>query len=163
MRKIAVQKRDERVYELWKKEEYLTATEGNATDYEYVLQYLNNLSKDYNIATIAVDRWNSTYLTNKLMDVGFNVVAFGQGFQSMCSPTKAMERCILNQTIIHDNNPIFRWCMSNVILKMDAAGNCKPDKSKSRERIDVIIAALMSLEECSKNNFDAGVGEVSWI
>ena len=156
-------RKDKVPYELWAQQKHLTPTDGNATDYEYVLKHLTDLSKDYNIESIAVDRWNSTYLTNKLMEAGFNVIAFGQGFSSMSSPTKAMERCVLNESIVHDNNPIFRWCMSNVILKMDPAGNIKPDKAKSRERIDIVVAALMALEECSKNNLSAGIGEVSWI
>jgi phage terminase large subunit-like protein len=53
--------------------------------------------------------------------------------------------------------------MSNVILKIDAAGNAKADKAKSRERIDPVIASLMALEEASKNAFEAGATNISWV
>jgi phage terminase large subunit-like protein len=156
-------RRDKVPYELWQQQDRLISTPGNATDYEYVLNTLNTLSKDYNIAAICIDRWNSSYLSTKLMESGFNVIAFGQGFASMASPVRAMERLVLSKGIVHDNHPVLRWCMSNVILKVDAAGNAKADKAKSRERIDLVISSLMALEECSKNNYTSGIGEVSWI
>ena len=156
-------RKDKVPYEMWQQQGFLTATPGNATDYDYVLKKLNDLSVDYNISAICIDRWNSSYLSTKLMDLGFNVIAFGQGFASMASPVRAMERLVLNKGIIHNNHPVLRWCLSNVILKVDAAGNAKADKAKSRERIDLVVSSLMALEECSKNNLNTGVGEVSWI
>jgi phage terminase large subunit-like protein len=156
-------RKDKVPYELWEKQGHLISTPGNATDYEYIINLLSNLSKDYNIEGICIDRWNSSYLSTKLMDNGFNVIAFGQGFASMASPVRAMERLVLSKNIVHNNNPVLRWCMSNVILKMDAAGNAKADKAKSRERIDLVVASLMALEECSKHNYASGTGEVSWI
>jgi len=156
-------RRDKVPYELWEQQGHLISTPGNATDYEYILKTLDTLSKDYNISGICIDRWNSSYLSTKLMEHGFNVIAFGQGFASMASPVRAMERLVLNKGIAHDKNPILRWCMSNVILKVDAAGNAKADKSKSRERIDLVISSLMALEECSKTNYQTGTGNVSWI
>jgi phage terminase large subunit-like protein len=156
-------KRDKVPYELWRDKGYLTATDGNATDYQFIINKLQTLSSDYNITGIAVDRWNSSFLTTKLMELGFNVIAFGQGFQSMSSPIKLMERLVLNKQLLHDNHPVLRWCISNVILKIDPAGNCKADKAKSRDRIDCVISALMALEECSKTNHEGGIVEVSWI
>jgi hypothetical protein len=161
---IRVRSRKDKVgYELWRNQNYLIATPGNATDYEYIVKKLNDLSKDYNISAVMIDRWNSSYLSTKLMDNGFNVVAFGQGFSSMSSPVKALERLVLSKGIIHDKNPVLRWCMSNVILKIDAAGNAKADKAKSRERIDLVIALLMALEECSKNNHENGATNIVWV
>lgn len=156
-------RRDKVPYELWEKDGYLTATPGNATDYDYVLSFLKKLSNDYNVSAVLIDRWNSSYLSTKLMEEGFTVLAFGQGFASMASPVRAMERLVLSKGLQHDNNPVVRWAMSNVILKVDAAGNAKADKAKSRERIDPIVASLMALEECTKNNFNGGVGNITWI
>ena len=156
-------RRDKVPYELWAQQNKLTATPGNATDYDYVLKLLTDYSSKYNIAAVMIDRWNSSYLSTKLMENGFNVVAFGQGFASMASPVRALERLVLSKGIIHDNHPVLRWNMSNIILKVDAAGNAKCDKAKSRERIDLVIALLMALEEASKNNFNTGVGDITWV
>ena len=156
-------RRDKVPYEQWVNENKLTATEGNAVDYDFIINKISALATKYNICGIAVDRWNSSAITTKLMELGFNVIAFGQGYSSMTSPVRSMERLVLNKGIIHDNHPVLRWCMSNIILKVDAAGNAKCDKAKSRERIDCVIASLMALEECSKVNHELGKSEISWI
>jgi phage terminase large subunit-like protein len=156
-------RKDKVPYDMWRNQSHLIATPGNATDYDYIIKKLNDLSKDYNISAVAIDRWNSTFLSTKLMADGFNVIGFGQGFSSMSSPVKALERLVLSKNIIHDNNPILRWCLSNVILQVDAAGNAKCSKAESKERIDLIIALLMALDECGKHNFAEGTGNVSWV
>ena len=44
----------------------------------------------------------------------------------------------------HGKNPVLSWMISNVAIKMDPAGNRKPDKEKSVERIDGAVALLMA-------------------
>ncbi|MCL2072076.1 MAG: terminase large subunit, partial [Oscillospiraceae bacterium] len=39
-----------------------------------------------------------------------------------------------------------RWMFENVKLETDAAGNIKPSKKKSREKIDGVIGAIMALD-----------------
>jgi len=40
---------------------------------------------------------------------------------------------------------VLRWMASNVAVEMDAAGNLKPSKKKSIERIDGVVATIMAL------------------
>jgi phage terminase large subunit-like protein len=156
-------KNDKVSYDDWVRQNKLTATSGNCTDYDFVLEKLKTLSNDYNISSVLIDRWNSSYLSTKLIENGFNVVAFGQGFASMASPVRALETLVLSKRLVHDNHPVMRWCMSNVILKIDAAGNAKADKAKSRERIDLVVAALMAIDEASKSSSESNGGDISWI
>ena len=65
----------------------------------------------------------------------------------MSSPTKELEKMVLNKDINHLNNPILRWQMSNVSLRTDPAENIKPDKARSSEKIDGIVAMIMALGE----------------
>ena len=44
----------------------------------------------------------------------------------------------------HNNNPMLRWQAGNVIVETDPAGNRKPTKAKSLDRIDGIVAAIMA-------------------
>jgi phage terminase large subunit-like protein len=41
-------------------------------------------------------------------------------------------------------HPVLRWMASNVAVETDAAGNLKPSKKKSTERIDGIVAGVMA-------------------
>jgi phage terminase large subunit-like protein len=69
---------------------------------------------------------------------------FGQGFISMSAPTKEIEKLFLSHEITHDGNPVLEWMMSNVILRLDPAGNIKIDKAKSTEKVDGAVAMVMA-------------------
>ena len=47
--------------------------------------------------------------------------------------------------IDHYDNPVSRWMLSNVVIRTDVNGNQRPDKMKSSEKIDGIVAAIMAL------------------
>jgi len=51
------------------------------------------------------------------------------------------------------------WMMSNVIMSEDPAGNIKPDKKKSTEKIDGVVALLMGLDRAIRHNNEASVYE----
>ena len=57
----------------------------------------------------------------------------------------SLERRILEGSLNHGANPVLRWMASNVSVEQDAAGNFKPSKKKSTERIDGIVATIMAL------------------
>jgi Phage Terminase len=47
--------------------------------------------------------------------------------------------------LAHGGNPVTRWMAANVAVAQDPAGNLKPAKDKSTERIDGIIAIIMAI------------------
>jgi len=71
-------------------------------------------------------------------------VAFGQGFASMSPASKDFEALVLSGRFKHDGNPVFRWAVGNVSIQTDAAGNIKPSKERSLEKIDPAVAAIMA-------------------
>jgi phage terminase large subunit-like protein len=76
-----------------------------------------------------------------LTDDGVNMIPMRQGFISMNAPTKEFERRLLAQEINHGGNAVLRWMAD----KTDPAGNMKPDKQTSSDRIDGIVASILSL------------------
>ena len=132
-------------YDQWVKDGVISTTEGNVTDYDVLRRDINALGKRYNIREIAFDRWNATQLTTQLQGDGFTMVPFGQGFVSMAAPTKELEKLLLSNRLAHGGNPVARWMASNVAVRTDPAGNLKPDKEKSSEKIDGIVALVMAL------------------
>lgn len=138
-------RKDRVPYDQWTKEGVISTTEGNVTDYDILRRDINDLGKRYNIREVAFDRWNATQLTTQLQGDGFTMVPFGQGFVSMAAPTKELEKLLLSGRMAHGGNPVARWMASNVAVRTDPAGNLKPDKEKSSERIDGIVALIMGL------------------
>jgi phage terminase large subunit-like protein len=99
----------------------------------------------YDVQEVVYDRWGATQLITQLQGDGLTCVPFGQGFASMSAPTKEFEKLIIGKLIMHNGNQVARWMMGNVSVRQDPAGNLKPDKSKSSEKIDGIVAAIMAL------------------
>ena len=73
------------------------------------------------------------------------MVEFRQGFRSMSAPTRELEKLIVSRKLAHGGNPVTRWMAANVAVAQDPAGNLKPAKDKSTERIDGIVALIMAL------------------
>lgn len=43
------------------------------------------------------------------------------------------------------------------VMRQDTAGNIKPDKEKSIEKIDGVVATIMALDRCVRNGMDGSV------
>ena len=159
--------RDRVPYPLWIEQGYIDATEGNVVDYAYIRALVteadSRLGVRFDIHEIPIDRWNSTQLQTELMNDGFTVVPFGQGFASMTAPTKEVERLLLDRKLRHGGNPVLRWMAANVSVRTDPAGNLKPDKEKSTERIDGIVAMVMAVGRAMVNDDGRSIYEDSPI
>lgn len=129
----------------WCREGFITATEGNVTDYDFIRAKIGELAEKYDIKEIAYDRWNATQIVNDLMSDGMTMYPFGQGFGSMSAPTKEFERLVNKVGIFHDGNPVTRWMLGNVLLKRDPSDNIKIDKAKSGDKVDGPVSIVMSL------------------
>jgi len=137
--------RDRVPYDLWAEQGHLIATPGKVIDYEIIRQTINELSEIYQIKEIGLDRWNSSQLAAQLEGDGFELIGFGQGFASMSAPTKELEALVIGEKLIHPDQPVLNWMCANTVVEMDAAGNVKPSKKKSTERIDGIVASIMAI------------------
>lgn len=138
-------------YDIWERQGYLLSTEGNVIHYDFIEKFIDDLAEKYHIVEIAVDRWNATQMIQNLEGDGFTMVPFGQGFASMSGPTKDFYRLLMEGQIIHGGHPVLRWMAGNVVVDTDPAGNIKVTKAKSKEKIDGIVAAIMALDRCIRN------------
>lgn len=138
-------RRDRVPYVQWAREGHINLTPGNSTDYDSIRRDINQIYEQYNIQTLACDRWNARQLLTQLGGDGINVIEWGQGYASMSSPSKDLERRVVDGSLCHGGNPVLRWMAANVARKEDPAGNIKPDKEKSQEKIDGIVATVMAL------------------
>ncbi len=85
-------------------------------------------------------------MVQNLEGMGFTVVPFGQGFKDMSPPTKELMKLVLEGCVAHGGHPVLRWMMDNIFIRTDPAGNIKPDKEKSTEKIDGAVATIMALD-----------------
>jgi len=133
-------------YDAWAREGYINATEGNVVHYGAIEQMIIEDYEKYNILRIGHDRWGATQMAQNLSDAGIEIVPIGQGYKSMTEPMKEAEKLVLENKLHHFGHPVFRWNIDNTVAKTDPAGNIKPDKGKSKEKIDGTVALIMALD-----------------
>lgn len=137
--------RDQVPYDVWAREELLEVTPGNTTDFTFISAFITRLAGSFDIREIAYDRTFAGEIIQDLKQEGLDLVEFGQGFLSMGAPTAELHRLIHAGQLQHGGDPILRWNASNLTVATDPAGNIKPDKERSTERIDGIVATIMAL------------------
>jgi phage terminase large subunit-like protein len=139
-------RRDHVPYVDWARQGMITATKGSVVDYEAIRATLNAWAKEFVVQHVAFDPWNATDLVTRLQGDGFQCVSMRQGFATLTAPTKSLEAAILSKRLRHDGHPVLRWCVSNVAVESDSAGNLKPSKAVSTERIDGVVALIMAVD-----------------
>jgi phage terminase large subunit-like protein len=130
----------------WAQDGTLTVTPGNVIDYDAIKYALEEDAELYDIREIAFDRWGAAHLSTQLSEAGWPIIAMGQGFGSMSAPTVELLRLIAGGFYHHGDNPLVRWEASNLVTRMDPAGNLKPDKQRSADKIDGMVAGIMALD-----------------
>lgn len=133
-------------YDRWAEEGWIEKTQGRATDRLSVARRLAEVRQAYDLRGIAFDRWRFEDLAKLLNDEGIELplVEFVPGFKTYAAACDAFERAVLEKRMRHNGNPLLRWQAGNVVIETDAAGNRKPTKAKSFDRIDGIVTAIMA-------------------
>lgn len=142
-------------YDHWMKKGYLIGTDGNAIDEAAILQKVFEIKGEFTgLELIGFDRWGAMSVTHTIEEAGINVIPVGQGFASLSAPSKTLERAVLDEILRHGDNPVLTWAADNVVVARDPAGNIKPVKDKSTEKIDPIVSlviAIAAMQQATEN------------
>lgn len=133
-------------YITWANEGLVELTPGSAIDFTFIRKRLNEIKKQFRIKDVAFDPWNAHPLTSQLVETdGWTMTECAQGYRSMSSPMKHLATLVLAKRIRHGKNRVLRWMMSNVAADHDTHDNIKPNKKKSTEKIDGVVALIMAI------------------
>ena len=133
-------------YNTWVQNGFIEITAGNVIDYLFVVKALESLGRIYDIAEIAYDRWGPIKVSQYLEASGFVVSQFRQGRKSIFSPSKRLLNLILQERLIHGNNPVLKWMAGNVVYGEALGGDIKFDKAQALEKAGGIFALIMALD-----------------
>lgn len=138
-------KKDRVRYDVWQREGYLQTCPGNTIDHEFIYKQITELRKQFNFTDIAFDSWNAQWISNKLLADGFKPEECRMGYRTMSEPMKELYGLVLNKKLEHFADPILAWNAGNVAATTDATGSIKPDKEKSKEKIDGMVSLIMAM------------------
>jgi len=154
---IRERSRNDRVpYDTWLKAGLIEATPGEVIDYEFVYAQVDRDAQLYNIQEIGYDRWGAAEIYLHMEKQGMTMVQIGQGYAGLSPAMKGLEKLIVGKRLRHGDNPVLTWMAHNLVAVKDAAGNIKPDKRRSREKIDGMVALIMGIDRATRHDPEAG-------
>lgn len=140
-------------YAAWIREGYITAIPGEVIDQSWIEEWiLNNWCRKYKVQEIDYDPWSASEFAQHLEAEGLTCVEVRQGYATLSEPTKELEKLVYSGKLIHFDDPVLRWSISNVIVTTDPAGNIKPNKDKSPNKIDPVAALITALSRAMFGN-----------
>ena len=139
--------KDHVAYDRWVNEKHLNATPGNAIDYDFIQSTIEQAAMKYNLVVVAADPWNIHMLQQQLVKKGIEVVVIPQTMAGMSPAMKHIGKLLLEKKLLHEKNPVARWCFGNVNIAVDGNENIKPMKDKSIERIDITVSLINAMAE----------------
>ena len=163
-------KKDRVEYDVWIRQGFIAATPGPAVDQGFIRSLIGDLRSRYQVEEIGYDSWNASQMGNWLVEDGIKIEEVRQGFRTMSEPMKELMAMVLAKKVEHYGNPVLSWNASNMQAEMDPAGNIKPDKEQSKEKIDGIPATLNALFRIMQNpaaisqtGYDYGKNGITFI
>lgn len=132
-------------YFSWAKQGFLDFLPGRVIDPDYIVDKIREARSMYNILAMAYDPWDSKEVIKALDEDGMTLVEFKQHYQYLSPPTKKLLDYVISRKLKHNNNHVLTWNISNLIVMMDPNGNIKPDKRRSKEKIDAAVSLIMAL------------------
>jgi phage terminase large subunit-like protein len=146
--RAAVAQRTERgtvPYAGWVASGLLEQTEGDVTDYAVIEAAVHDVCARFNVQAIGFDRWNATELSARLFAAEVPMLEFIQGPKSYHPAMTELERAYVSGSLAHGGDPVLAWCAANLVARTDVNLNFAPDKRRSTEKIDDIVALLMAI------------------
>ena len=140
------EKRDHVPFRAWVDQGYVQATPGDSIDYGYIAARLENLMREYEVLYICADPWRVEALEAHMSGTASDkVIRIPQTIEGMSPAMKEIERMMRGGEIEHEVNPCGRWTFGNVVVAMDGNENLKPNKARSIERIDPVVALINAM------------------
>lgn len=132
-------------YAGWVASGLLEQTDGEVTDYAVIEQAVLEVRDNFNLQSLAFDRWNATEMVSRLIEAEVPMVEFVQGPKSYHPAMQELERKYVAGQLAHGGDPVLAWCAANLVPRRDVNLNMAPDKRRSADKIDDMTALLMAI------------------
>lgn len=133
------------LYSTWSRDGYLTITQGDVADYEFVEKKVLEVAQDYDLRIVGYDPWNARHTAIRLESRGVKMLEMRQGAGTLGEATKRLHVLWKDRQLVHGGHPVLRWNAQNVMVREDANKNIVPSKGHSSGQIDGIAALVMAI------------------
>jgi phage terminase large subunit-like protein len=123
---------------------HIEQTDGSVIDTDLIEQRILEDCARFNVQAVHYDPWNAKRLVAKLEAAGITMEPFIQGPKSYHPAMQEFERAYMSGNFAHGGDPVLTWCASNLVTRTDENMNNAPNKKKSPDKIDDMVAMLMA-------------------
>lgn len=143
-------------YAAWIEAGFITRTGGEVADQDAIRDAVIADCAKFSPIEIGYDPWNAAQLAKELVDAGVPLVPFVQGAKSYHPAMTAFEAAYTAGRLHHGGNPVLTWNASNLVPRYDANMNMAPDRRRSADKIDGMVALLMAFGRavCGEKPFE---------
>lgn len=153
-------KEDKIPYDKWNERGLLRLSPGNKVHPKEVTRWFLEIREEYGIYIpwIGYDAWSADYWVEEMKGYFGEeaMIEVIQGKRTLSSPMKNLKADLKSKIVVYNNNPVDKWCLSNVNVDTDKNGNIQPEKGRNkRKRIDgaaALLDAYVVLEQ-KKNDY----------
>jgi phage terminase large subunit-like protein len=145
-------------YKTWAEEGWLTLCPGNIIDIHAIKDGIISVCRLLEVVEIAFDPHQATSLVTDLMANNLPVVELVQTVRTFSEPMKTLDSMILSGKIRHNNDPVMRWMMSNVVAKPNYKEELRPEKDRPDNKIDGAVALLLAINRMIANEHGQASG-----
>lgn len=144
----------------WQHAGWLHTSPGDVLDYDLVRDRIDADASRFVIRSVGYDRWNANEVVTWATERGLAMHGIAQTTTALNAPSKELERLLGQRRLRHGGNGVLRWMADNVTVFTDSNEGIKPDKRKSTEKIDGIVALVMSIHEMLAEPASSVIAEV---
>ena len=127
---------------------WIEATPGKYVNQLSIENYVRSIESIYRckIKAIAFDSWNALHLMSNLAE-DYDVVDVKMTYKYFSPVIKRFRELVYDGGIEHEYNPVLNFCVGNAVTKEDTQENILLDKTKSSNRIDLLVSSIIGFSE----------------
>lgn len=143
-----VKQREERntaKYTPWVESGHIVQVPGETMDFRVIRADLSDFCSEFDPFALGFDPWSSHGIMVELEEEGWHCVKFPQIPKYFQPALNELSTLYLPGRLQHGGNPVLQWHASNMLLRRDVNDNGAPDKKRSADKIDGMVALLIAL------------------
>jgi len=134
-------------YGLWIDQGYIQATETKVIDENEIVQFIAQLSRDFDVMGCGFDRAYTSIIKNNLESVEVEAVPVPQTCYSLNIPYRTIEKLIYEEKIVFQPNPVILYNFLSARIYTDSTGSIKVSKNNSLDSVDFCVSLAMALSQ----------------
>ncbi|MCU7257895.1 terminase large subunit [Pseudomonas aeruginosa] len=132
-------------YDKWYEQGWLRLCSGNTIDYSDITDWFLEMMNENEVTPLWIyyDNYSARYFVSEMESFGFKMIRTHQGAKTLSLPMQNLGADLQKHKVNYNNNPILKWCFTNVGVETDRNGNIVPIKNQSpKRRIDGVASLL---------------------